>query len=150
LVACTVLTGWAQSSSPTWLPIELKDGYLVIVKGSIGGLSNLTFVVDTGTSRTLMDAPIATQLRLTGAAHKLTAFDREVEVKLVILPDLQLGVIHAESPRVIATDLSGTAERLGIHVDAIVGIDILRLSSFSIDYDSRRLWFGGGEPMPSV
>src|SRR5579864_7844268 len=99
LVGCTALFGWDQSSRTTWMPIELKDGYLVLAKGSIGSLNNLTFLVDTGTSRTLMDARIAKQLRLTGVASKLTAFDRDVAVELVILPDLQLGAIHAESPR---------------------------------------------------
>jgi predicted aspartyl protease len=150
LVGCTALFGWDQSSRTTWMPIELKDGYLVLAKGSIGSLNNLTFLVDTGTSRTLMDARIAKQLRLTGVANKLTAFDRDVAVELVILPDLQLGAIHAESPRVIATDLSGVAQRFGLHVDAVIGVDILHLGSFSIDYDSRRIWFGASEPMAST
>jgi predicted aspartyl protease len=150
LVGCTALFGWGQSPTKTWMPIELKHGYLVLAKGSIGRLNNLSFLVDTGTSRTLVDARIAKQLRLTGVANKLTAFDRDVAVKLVILPDLQLGAIHAESPRVIATDLSGVAQRFGLHVDAVIGMDILHLVSFGIDYDSRRIWFGAGEPMAST
>ena len=150
LVGLTALTAWAQSLGPTSMPIELKDGYLVVAKGSIGRLNNLTFLVDTGTSRTLMDSRIAEQLQLTGVAYKLTVFDHEVEVRLVVLPDLQLGAIHAQSPQVIVTNLSGVARRFGLHADAIVGMDILRLSSFAIDYNSRRIWFGDGEPMPSA
>jgi predicted aspartyl protease len=150
LVGLTALTAWAQGPGPTSIPIRLKDGYLVVAKGSVGSLDNLTFLVDTGTSRTLMDSRIAKQLQLTGVAHKLTVFDHEVEVSLVELPDLRLGAIHAQSPEVIVMDVSGVAQRFGLHADAIVGMDILRLSSFAIDYDSRRIWFGDGEPMPSA
>jgi predicted aspartyl protease len=149
LVGCTFF-GWAQSPSKTWMPIELKDEYLVLAKGSIGSVNNLTFLVDTGTSRTLIDARIAKQLRLIGVDDKLTAFDRDVEVSLVILPNLQLGAIHAVSPRVIATDLSGVAKRFGFHVDAVIGMDILHLGSFSIDYDSKRIWFGASESVDSA
>jgi predicted aspartyl protease len=150
LVGLTALTAWAQNLGSTSMSIELKAGYLVVAKGSIGGLNNLTFLVDTGTSRTLIDSRIANQLHLAGLAHKLTVFDHDVDVKLVDLPDLRLGAIHAQFPQVIVTNLSGVAQRFGIHADAIVGMDILRLSSFAIDYDSRQIWFGDGEPMPSA
>ena len=150
LVGLAALTAWAQGPGPTQIPIKLKDGYLVVAKGSIGRLNNLTFLVDTGTSRTLTDSRIAKRLQLAGVAHKLTVFDHEIEVKLVDLPDLRLGAIHAQSPEVIVMDLSGVAQRFGLHPDAIVGMDILRLSSFAIDYDSRQIWFGDGGPMPSA
>jgi hypothetical protein len=150
LVGLTTLTACAQGSGPNSIPIELKDGYLVLAKGSIGSLDNLTFLLDTGTSRTLIDFRIAKQLQLKGLAHKLTVFDHEVEVKLVELPDLRLGAIHAQSPGVIVMDLSGVAQRFGLHADAVVGMDILRLGSFTIDYRSRRVWCGDKGPLASA
>jgi predicted aspartyl protease len=150
LVGLTALYAWAQSPSTTSIPIQLKDGYLVVAKGSIGRLNNLTFLLDTGTSRTMMDSRISKQLHLTGVAHRLTVFDRDVEAKLVVLPDLQLGGIHVQSPVVIVTDLSGVAHRFGLYADAIVGMDILGLGSFSIDYSSKRIWFGNSEPIASA
>ena len=150
LVGLTALTAWAQGTGPTSIQIRLKNGYLVVAKGSIGSLDNLTFIVDAGTSRTLMDSRIAKQLQLTGVAHKLTAFDHEIEVRLVELPDLRLGAIHAQVARVIAMDLSGVAQRFGLHADAVIGMDILRLGSFSIDYSSRRIWFGDNGPGASA
>jgi predicted aspartyl protease len=122
----------------------------VVAKGSVGSLDNLTFLVDTGTSRTLIDSRIAKQLQLTGVAHKLTAFDHEIEVRLVELPDLRLGAIHAQAPAVIVMDLAGVAQRFGLHADVVVGMDILRLGSFSIDYSSRRIWFGDSGPAASA
>jgi hypothetical protein len=150
LVGFAVQLGLAQSPSKMWIPIKLKDGFLVIANGSIGSLRNLTFLIDTGTSRTLIDSHIIEQLELTGMADKLTAFDREVDVKRVTLPDLHLGEIHAESPHVIATDFSGIAQRFGIEVDAVIGMDILRLGNFDIDYNAKRIWFSGREPMASM
>jgi Aspartyl protease len=144
-VGLTALFGWAQKPGAVSVPFQLKDGYLVLAKGSIGGLNNLTFLLDTGTSRTMVDARIAKRLHLAGGAHKLIVFEQEVNVGLVVLPDLHLGAIHAESPPSIAMDLSGIAQRLGLSADAIIGMDILRLGSFGIDYKSKRIWFGPGE-----
>lgn len=149
LAGMTVLTAWAQDLGPTSIPIKLKDGYLVVAKGSIGRLNDLTFLLDTGTSRTLIDSHIAKQLQLEGLGHRLTVFDHEVEAQLVVLPDLRLGAIHAESPHVIVTNLSSVAQNFGLHADAILGMDILRLGTFSIDYKSGRIWFGDSEPMKS-
>lgn len=145
LAVFTALIGWAQTPSMTCVPIELTNGYLVTAKGSVGGLNDMTFLVDTGTSRTLMDAHLAKQLQLVGVPDKLTAFDRDLSVELINPPDLRLGTIHADSPLVIATDLSSVAQRFGFRVDAILGMDILHLNSFSIDYKSRRICFGGAD-----
>src|SRR5579862_576463 len=145
------LTALAQAPGATSIPIKVKDGYLVVAKGSIGRLNDLTFLLDTGTSRTLVDPLIAKQLQLEGLDHTLTVFDHEVEAQLVVLPDLRLGAIHAESPRAIVTNLSSVAQNFGLHADAVVGMDILRLGTFSIDYKSGRIWFGDSEPMaPTV
>jgi predicted aspartyl protease len=150
LVGLATLTAWAQDPGLTSRPIKVKDGYLVVAKGSIGRLNDLTFLLDTGTSRTLIDLGIAKQLQLEGLDHKLTVFDQEVEAKLVVLPDLRLGAIHARSPHVIVTNLSSVAQNFGLHADAVLGMDILRLGSFSIDYKSGRIRFGDSEPMASV
>ena len=149
LVALTVAPGWVQGATATSIPIELKDGYLVIAKGSIGGLHDLAFLLDTGTSRTMVDARIAKLLHLEGPGHTLTVFDREVKAQLVVLPDLQLGAVRAQSSSAIVKDLSGIRQNLGIQVDAVLGMDILRLETFSIDYNSKRIWFGDSEPTAS-
>jgi predicted aspartyl protease len=150
LAGMTVLAAWAQDPGPTSIPVKLKDGYLVVAKGSIGPLNDLTFLLDTGTSRTLIDSHIAKQLQLQGPGHKLTVFDHEVEAQLVVLPDVRLGAIHALSPHVIVTNLSSVAQNFGLHADAVLGMDILHLGTFSIDYKSGRIWFGDSEPMASV
>ncbi len=66
------------SRSMTCLSASFMTTYLVTSKGSAGGLTDLTLLVDTGTSTTPMDSHLADQLQLTGTADKLTAFDRDV------------------------------------------------------------------------
>src|ERR1700733_7317862 len=95
LAGITVSTARAQDPGPTSIPMKLKDGYLVVAKGSIGPLNDLIFLLDTGTSRTLIDSHIAKQLQLAGLSHKVTVFDHEVEAQSVVLPDLRLGAIHS-------------------------------------------------------
>jgi predicted aspartyl protease len=70
-------------------------------------------------------------------------FDHDAE--LVELPSIQFGPICVESLKVMVMDLSDVAQRFGIQADAIVGMDILRRSSFAIDYKSKQVSFGAEE-----
>jgi len=53
-----------------------------------------------------------------------------------------LGPSHARELSVIVQDLSFAEEALGTRVDAMIGFDLLGQSSFTIDYESRKLVFG--------
>ena len=47
-----------------------------------------------------------------------------------------------ESLPVVSQDLSYFQKALGFKVDAIIGMDVLRKSSFSLDYRTREMFFG--------
>jgi predicted aspartyl protease len=137
----------AQDAPAARIHVELRKGFVIAAKGSVGKLNNLVFIVDTGTSRTIVNARIAKQLQLKGAPRKLMIFDHDVDAELVELPSMQLGPIYAESLKVLAMDLSDVAQRFGIQADAIVGMDILRRRSFTIDYKSKQISFGAEETL---
>lgn len=130
------------------VPFKLYQAHLIVVQGSVGSLPQLNFVIDTGTYPTAVDTRIANRLRLAGWAHKLALFEQNIDVRLAVLPSLQLGPIRAESVPVVIQDLSPLKEASGVRVDAIVGLDVLSLSSFSIDYRSKRITFGPIESSP--
>jgi predicted aspartyl protease len=132
----------AQDQPVAPINFELKNGFVIVARGSVGKLSNLVFIVDTGTSRTIVDVRIAEQLQLKSTPHKLMILDHDADAKLVELPSLQLGPIYAQSPQVIAINLSDVARQFGIQADVIVGMDILCRHSFTIDYKLGQIQFG--------
>jgi predicted aspartyl protease len=132
---------------PFKLPIRLHWGYLVIVEGSIGNVHKLNFLVDTGAYPSVVDQKIAISLGLAERPGRVNLSNKSVQTRLVVLPTLLLGPIEADSLPVLIEDLSFFQTVLGLKVDAIVGLDVLRKSSFSINYRTKEMLFGAGESL---
>jgi len=140
--ASAVTVTEALAHDPIKLPIRLYWGYLVIVQGSIGNVPKLSFLVDTGAYPSVVDQKIATRLGLATQPGKVNLSNRSVQTRLVVLPSLLLGPIEATSLPVLSQDLSFFQKTFGQKVDAIVGLDVLRKSSFSINYKTKEMLFG--------
>lgn len=129
-----------SSSQPTpgvTVPFELVSGFLVVVNGRIGALGGLRFVIDTGTTTTIIDRKVAGRLKLRGRPGNVINFDRTSAVEWAELPDLSVGPLRVgATPVTIArlTDYSSFAES----IDGILGLDLLvRSGKLFIDYDAR-------------
>jgi Aspartyl protease len=159
LLTTTLLveTGWARtpsasnnagkqeaeaSSHSVKLPVRLFGGYLVIAEGAIGNLHNLNFLVDTGASPSVIDQKIAHDLKLAEQTERVNLWDKSVQARQVVIPFLSLGPVRVESIPVLAEDLSFLQKALGLKVHAIVGMDVLRKSSFTINYRAKEILFG--------
>ena len=129
------------------LPVRLYWGYLVIVEGSIGNMPKLSFLVDTGAYPSVIDQKIAIRLALAAQPARVNLSDKTVQTRQVILPSLSLGPIEATSLPVLTEDLSFLQKALGRKVDGILGLDVLRKSSFSINYRTKEMLFGPVEDM---
>jgi Aspartyl protease len=116
--------------------------YLVVVQGSLGGNAKRNLIIDTGTNPSVIDRRIAKELHMTGPLGKLAVHDQIVDAEQAVLPSVQIGTMRAESLPVLVRDLSFLQKELGIRIDGIVGLDVLSLSNFSIDYKARRIVFG--------
>jgi Aspartyl protease len=123
------------------LPIRLHWGYLVVVEGSIGN-QRLNFLIDTGAYPSVVDQKIAHDLGLAGQPSRVNLSNKSIQTRRVILPSLLLGPIRAESLPVLTEDLSFLQRAVGYKVDAIVGLDVLGKSSFTIDYKAKEMLFG--------
>jgi len=124
------------------LPARLFWGYLVVVEGSIDHHKKLNFLIDTGAYPSVIDQKIATSLGLAEKEARVNLWQKTVRTGIAVLPLLTVGPIRAESLTVLTEDLSAFHRALGCRVDAIVGLDVLRKSSFSIDYRTMQLRFG--------
>jgi hypothetical protein len=127
---------------PVKVPVQLYWGYAVIVEGSIGNIRKLNFLVDTGAYPSVVDQKIARNLRLPEQPGRVNLSKISVEARLVVLPSLLLGPLRAESLPVLTQDLSYFQKILGHKVDGIVGLDVLRKSSFTINYRTKEMLFG--------
>ena len=127
---------------PDKLPFHLSWGYLVIVQGHIGNVQKLNFLVDTGAYPSVVDQKIAQDLGLPDQPARVNLSNKTIQTRTVILPSLALGPIRVSSLLVLTQDLSFFQKNLGNRVDAIVGLDVLRNSSFTIDYKTKEIVFG--------
>jgi predicted aspartyl protease len=124
------------------LPVRLYGGYLVIAEGAIGTVHKLNFLVDTGACPSVVDQQIARDLKLAEQPERVNLWNKSVQARQVVLPSISLGPVQAESIPVLSEDLSFLQKALGFKVHAIVGMDVLRKSSFTINYKSKEILFG--------
>lgn len=129
------------------LPVRLYAGYLVIAEGAIGKVHKLNFLVDTGAFPSVVDQKLAHDLKLAELSKKVNLWNKSVQVQQVVLPSLSLGPVRVESIPVLAEDLSFLQKALGFKVHAIVGMDVLRKSSFMINYKAKEILFGVPESL---
>ena len=142
LAAVLVFAVAARGEEGNEVALDLYRGYVVVVRGSIGSLQNLNFVVDTGAVPTVVDRRIARKHRLRGGVERLSVFTGNVEAERVILPDIRVGKCRADSLAVLVRDLSFIKDALGVRVDALVGLDFLGRSDFTLDYAAKKMIFG--------
>jgi predicted aspartyl protease len=124
------------------IPFQTYRGYLIVVQGSLGDTQGLNFIIDTGTDPSVIDSRAAEKLQMARTVGKLAVHNRIVEVQQAVLPSVQIGALRAEFRPVLVQDLAFLQKGLGIRVDAVIGLDVLSLSNFSIDYTTKRIVFG--------
>jgi predicted aspartyl protease len=102
----------------------------------------LNLILDTGTSPSAINQVVADRLNVRGKPALLQTLNGTIQVQSVTLPRIQIGPLHADSITGVVEDLSFLERSLGISLGGIAGLDILRSSSFVVDYRRQKIIFG--------
>lgn len=124
------------------LPFRLYGGYLIVMEGRIGDRGKLKFVLDTGVTHSVIDHKVAD--RISAPRHqsgKVLNFDKLISAAWVEIPEIEFGPVRASNFPMMIGNLQ-YFQSYATQVDAVIGLDVLRLSSFSIAYDAHRVTFG--------
>jgi hypothetical protein len=117
-----------------------------VVHGSIDGITNLNFIVDTGAVPSVLDNRLAGRLHLANETGQLSLFTERVDSRRAVVRDVRLGPVHVARLPVVVQDLSLAASVLGTRIDAMVGLDLLGHVPFTIDYQAKEIAFGPINP----
>lgn len=123
------------------MPFNLYRGYLVVVDGRLGSLEHQNLLLDTGTSPSMIDQRVSTKLGLHGTEKDIALFNTKVSGQTVTLSDIEIGPLHPRNVQVMVTDFSKVTDGLGTRIDAVIGLDVLGATSFTLDYQKHRIYF---------
>jgi predicted aspartyl protease len=129
---------------------DLYRGYLIVARGSAGPLHDLTFLLDTGASPTVLDPRLARKLHLEQSPASISVLGGSVHAETAIVPSLSFGPVQRDDVSVLIEDLSFLQKALPVRVDGVIGLDVLGQSAFVIDYASREIHFGPSRPLPNA
>ena len=123
--------------------MHILGGFLVVAEGQIGAeLPGQKFILDTGTSPSILNARVARQLGFSLAPAKLTAIGRDREIAVTTVPHLEMGALHADAATFLVADLTDVERTWNVPIAGILGLDILGKKSFRLDYERALLEFG--------
>jgi predicted aspartyl protease len=129
------------------IPVKVYRGFLVVAEGQFGGkVARQNFIIDTGTSPSILNIGAARQLGLPLSQAKLSAIGRESETFAATVSEIRLGPLQAMSVDVLVTDLSSVERDLNLPIAGILGMDVLGKSSFRLDYGNQLIEFGEVAP----
>jgi len=121
------------------IPFEFVNGHLISVRGSIGSHANLQFLLDFGTTYTLLDRTLSKDLER-GASLDVTHFSNSIRTSEVVLPELVVGNAVARDFRVYTMDIS---EMPGVPtgVVGVIGMDFLDRQNVTVDFGEMKIRF---------
>src|SRR5215470_6586228 len=70
------------------IPFEYTDGYLMAVRGSVGARTNLQFLIDFGTTYTILDRHLLSEPDQVSQGLDVAHFATSIQTKDVAIPEL--------------------------------------------------------------
>jgi len=125
------------------IPLRIYRDFFVVAEGRFGDASaSQNFILDTGTRPSIINASLVKHLGLVTSPLTFKAFGKVIEARAAVIPEIELGPIRGISLPVQVQDLSWFERDLGIPIAGILGLDVLSMSSFHLDYNKGEMEFG--------
>lgn len=106
-VVMLLLSGTSVAESN--IPFKLLGDHLIVVRGSLGDLTNRNLVIDTGAYPSILDTAVAHKLHISGHREELDGVNHKMSRPVVIVPSVEVGPIRAQALRVMTVDLSNVS-----------------------------------------
>ncbi len=133
------------------VPFRLVHDFAVIVPVTVNGRGPYSFLLDTGSSRTSIDAALAGELHLAAApGGSVITVTGSQPVEVAQVRSLAAGTITFAVTEVLVRDLRGLRD-LDRSLHGVLGQDALRQTDYLLDYRHRVLRFDeNGELLRSL
>jgi predicted aspartyl protease len=113
-----------------------------LVEARING-NSAVLLIDTGAERSLLDREFAKRLGLRPVeVVNIQRPDSEGRTEVVLVTDLDIQSVHSSSIKMTTDDLAASSGALGVHIDGVLGNDVLRNFRVTLDYSAGSVTFG--------
>jgi len=117
------------------------DGAFLVEARINGTLAVL--VVDTGAERSVLDREFAQRLGLRPVeVASIQRPDSAGQTEVVLVTNLDIQSVHGSGIKMMTDDLAASSGALGVHIDGVLGNDVLRDSMVTLDYSAESVTFG--------
>ena len=125
---------------------HLRDKYLIVVEATVNGMGPFSFLLDTGSTHTVIDPSLALQLQapVVGEASLTTVSDVRMD-KMARLQEVRVGD-SAASELGAVIDKMDQVKLKAPGVRGVLGEDFLSQFDIFLDYKKRILRFDGAAP----
>ncbi len=131
----------ARLSAPIVVPFDYTQGEIVL-KGELEDGEQIYFLLDTGTSETLIDRRLAAQhLLAKGSNFKISGLSGDVSTQTTEIARLKIGQLIVNDVDAKIADLSQQSQRLEKNIAGIIGMNVVSNYLLTIDYGTPCLTF---------
>lgn len=133
-----LVTTLSLNAAPIEIPLK-SHGHLVVAKGSIDGLQNLNLVIDTGATYTMISKQLCKRLRIKTRNVSAVSWGKKINLRTGQLQEVRIGNTVFNC---IQTRVGDLRIAKGLQVDALIGLDLLKRTNVTIDWENQVLTFG--------
>jgi hypothetical protein len=134
ILLLVVISGQAIAKSGSNRALFRNNAVLMVARIN-GQTANL--LLDTGAERSFIDYGFASRIGFASTDSQIVQRVYSIEEGKVVHPvDIEIQSSWIRDAELVATDLGGTSEALGLQIDGVLGIDLMRQFVITINYSA--------------